>query len=187
MGCVYVPSWFSGLTSILLILFVTAMVTLVIIVFGMKDYIKHNWNEYRCNPLIIPFAGIFDKDVTKNFKSCLGQSVKETSPEVLSSWGDNFNMAADSFKTLQDTIGQQLEIFDVEQGSMYSSIGNVLGRISDVSTTAQLLMLKIKAIFEKVIALYVSLLYAAWSIMNGMKAIVKDPVVKAGYKTLEKF
>jgi hypothetical protein len=184
MACVYIPSWFQGLNSIILIVFLTAFITLIVILFGMKNYIQHNWDNFRCNPLIIPFAGFFGKNSAKNFTECLGKTVKTSSSKILTPWSDRMNMLGGAFAALDFSVGQSTYMFNFEQANMKSALGNVLGRLTDVSTTAQLLMMKIKSIFQKIIALYIALLYAAWSIMNGMKGIVKDPAVKAGFNLL---
>ena len=186
MGAVYVPTWFNGFTSILLIAFLTAIVSIIVIIYGMKNFIKHNWNEYRCNPFIIPFASLFGKDVTTNFKTCLGLSIKKTIPSATTSLKDRFDSLRLNSEYILNLTEISKGIMDEDNASLLAAVGVVLGRLSDVSTTAQLLMLKIKAIFEKVIALYVTLLYAAWSIMNGMKAIVKDPLVKKSFSAIEK-
>lgn len=33
--------------------------------------IKNNWEKYKCNPGIMPFAQLFDKDPIKNAKECV--------------------------------------------------------------------------------------------------------------------
>tara|TARA_Y100000996_G_C22536575_1_gene648475 strand:- start:589 stop:1128 length:540 start_codon:yes stop_codon:yes gene_type:complete len=35
------------------------------------SHIKNNWEQYKCNPGIIPFAGVFDKDPIDNAKECV--------------------------------------------------------------------------------------------------------------------
>ena len=181
----YIPTWFNGFTSILSIAFLTAMITLIVIIYGMKNYIKHNWNEYRCNPFIIPFASLFGQNTTTNFKTCLGLSIKKNIPSATVSLQDRLSSFGRNAEVSNMWIGMSMAIVDADNESTAAALGVVLGRLSDVSTTAQLLMLKIKAIFEKVIALYVTLLYAAWSIMNGMKAIVEDPVVVSAFTAVE--
>ena len=38
---------------------------------------RNNWVQYRCNPLIMPFAGLFGKPVGSNFLNCLWVLVKK--------------------------------------------------------------------------------------------------------------
>ena len=37
---------------------------------GIKN-IKDNWSLYRCSPVVMPFAGIFNHDVGSNFAYCI--------------------------------------------------------------------------------------------------------------------
>jgi len=37
---------------------------------GTKN-IKNKWPLYRCNPMVMPFANIFDEDIMKNFIYCI--------------------------------------------------------------------------------------------------------------------
>ena len=41
-----------------------------ILAVGIKK-IKEEWPLYRCNPVVMPFAGYFDQDVTQNFTYCI--------------------------------------------------------------------------------------------------------------------
>lgn len=43
------------------------------------EKVRDNWNEYRCNPIYIPFAGIVRPDVgvELNFQYCMGQFSNE--------------------------------------------------------------------------------------------------------------
>ena len=33
--------------------------------------IKNNWNDYKCSPLVMPFAGVFGHDPGSNFTGCI--------------------------------------------------------------------------------------------------------------------
>lgn len=40
-------------------------------VINQMDYIKKNWNKYKCNPVFMPFAGTFGHDPVQNFTFCM--------------------------------------------------------------------------------------------------------------------
>ena len=45
----------------------------------MTDFISNvnkNWKEYRCNPLVMPFAGFFGHNAAKNFGECIQNQQK---------------------------------------------------------------------------------------------------------------
>ena len=42
--------------------------------------IKNNWVQYRCNPMILPFASFFGHDTADNFAQCVAQLQSTTMP-----------------------------------------------------------------------------------------------------------
>lgn len=50
------------------------MVMMFILVVINKQYIMDNWQTYRCNPMIIPFADLFGYDSSENMISCMNSS-----------------------------------------------------------------------------------------------------------------
>ena len=57
------------LTIVIILIFV-AMYFYNILAVGIKN-IQDNWPEYRCNPSIMPFAGMFGHDAGSNFTFCI--------------------------------------------------------------------------------------------------------------------
>ena len=57
------------LTLIIFIIFI-GLYLFNIMVVGMKN-IEKNWPLYRCNPMVMPFAGLFNHDVLSNFTYCI--------------------------------------------------------------------------------------------------------------------
>ena len=44
--------------------------------------IQANWSEYRCQPQIMPIAGLFGYDANENFQFCLQQIIQESTKGV---------------------------------------------------------------------------------------------------------
>lgn len=84
------------------------------------DKIRANWNEYRCNPIYIPFAGAIRPDVTtqENFLHC----INNFGQEIIKYPIDAINGL---LKTTHDSIGEMtgpLAIFR----NMFSRIRNFM-------------------------------------------------------------
>mgnify|MGYP001161487187 CR=1 FL=1 len=61
----------GNLSSVVLILFIFSLIHLYLTLsIGIAD-IEKNWDKYKCNPGIIPFAGIFGKDPLVTSKECI--------------------------------------------------------------------------------------------------------------------
>lgn len=61
-------------------IFITITILITIIVFVLvysgREIILDNWNEYKCNPIIVPIAGLYGKDTTDNATKCLFSTFK---------------------------------------------------------------------------------------------------------------
>lgn len=61
----------GSLGSVVLILFIFSLIHLFLTLsIGIAD-IKRDWDKYKCNPGIIPFAGVFGHDPMKTSKECI--------------------------------------------------------------------------------------------------------------------
>ena len=58
-----------SLAVIIVIVFVFLYFMSVLLI-GIKK-IKNNWPEYKCNPMVMPFASAFDHDPVTNFVGCV--------------------------------------------------------------------------------------------------------------------
>ena len=56
--------------TILIIVVVFALIGLNFM-YVMKAQIQKNWVKYRCNPIFIPFAGLFGNHSMQNFTYCI--------------------------------------------------------------------------------------------------------------------
>ena len=185
MGCIYVPNWFSGICKIFAILLLIIIITFLITIYGLKHIVRDNWSQYRCDPFVMPFSGFFGYDPVKNFNNCIRLNVNESSKPLLSPFEDVFSRTSETMNAISGAINDVSMTLDVGRTGMSSGLTDVMGIMGNVATTTEFLMIKIKTIFQKILALYVTLLYAGWSLMKGMEAIVKDPNIKKMSKLLD--
>lgn len=102
---------------------------------GLSD-IKNNWSEYRCQPHIMPFAGIFGENTNDNFQFCLQQIIQKqtagvTAPFAHGMFGftgvlTNLMDSANSFRTMLATlVGGVIKIVSEFQNRMTALMGRV--------------------------------------------------------------
>ena len=72
----------SNLGSVVLILFIFSLIHLFLTMSIGIANIKNNWDDYKCNPGIIPFAGVFGHDPVTTANEC----VKTTQMNFMSSF-----------------------------------------------------------------------------------------------------
>jgi|TARA_B000000565_G_scaffold73031_2_gene51512 hypothetical protein len=185
MGYVYVPNWFNGLIKILSILICVILFTLFITVYGLRHIVRNNWSVYRCDPFVMPFAGFFGYEPVSNFNNCIRLNVKETSKPLFSPYNDVIG----AFQTnLNAQLGSLTDVgiaSNISRTNTTFALSDIMGKMGNVATTTEFLMIKIKSIFQKILALYITLLYAGWSMIKGMEAIAKDKGIKKGMKLVD--
>jgi hypothetical protein len=115
------------------------------------DKVRLHWNEYRCNPLYIPFAGTIRPDigVEENFQHCMnmfGQSI--------------FRFVIDAIMMLFKDLGSGLsEITTALPGvrtmlsgmrtSMLSFTGTILGKITNSTSSVSYILIKIRDVLKR--------------------------------------
>ena len=67
------PEQKGEIVNSILIILIFAVVALVPFYWGKMEEIKKNWVKYRCDPRVMPFAGMLGHDTTKNFIQCAQQ------------------------------------------------------------------------------------------------------------------
>ena len=186
MVCMYVPNWILGTSKIVLYITIVSIITLITVLFGMRETIKNNWEKYRCNPLIIPFAGLFGYNASDTFAECLAVSSKKTSQEVVTPYGDLFSIMESTAGDMSKSLGDMKSAISNVTTGMMNNISAMLTKFGNMGATTQFLLLKVQAIFQKILALYVTLLYFAWSMLKGLEAIVRDPFIEGTAASFEK-
>ena len=98
--------------------------------------IGNNWSDYRCQPHIMPFAGLFGYDVNENFQFCLQQIIQENTKGVTGPFAQgmfgftnvlmNLMNSANSFRTMMATlVGGVVKIVSEFKARMTALMGRV--------------------------------------------------------------
>ena len=144
--------------SILIILLFGVLYLVNILSVGIKR-IKEKWPIYKCNPAIMPFAGIFGKDPINNFVECIQnmQSLNmdyllkpiKYNIELLSDIGGQFN---DNLTGVRTFIGKFREkILEITE-MIYSLLSGII-------TEFQIIIAKIKDLVAKLAGALITILY----------------------------
>lgn len=121
-----------------ILILVIAVGFYVLIEYGSNlSNIQTNWPEYRCQPHIMPFAGVFGHDINENFQFCIQQIIQENVKGVAGPFAQgmggftgvlsNLMKSANSFRTMLATL-----------------VGGVVKIISEFKTRMTALMSRIK-------------------------------------------
>jgi hypothetical protein len=99
--------------------------------------ISNKWSEYRCQPLMIPLAGLFGQDVNENFQFCLQQIIQKNTKSVTGP----FTSSMFGFTTILQNLMDSANSFRV---TMATLVGGVVKIISEFKARMTALMGRVK-------------------------------------------
>ena len=137
--------------------------------------IKNNWVEYRCNPVVMPFAGIFGEDPTGNFTFCIHSMIKDfigflLEPihqvlNVINSLGSGFKTALNDVRTVMAAI----------RNFITQIIQTVFGVFLNILIEIQKLIIRMVDTLGKFLGILTALLYVMDGSMMTMQSAWNGP------------
>ena len=115
--------------------------------------------------MIMPFAGVFGKDTTANFESCMQVMQREFMGELLnpiySTFSEMNNMGGEigRFMTISSGLGNHYK------STFLAGTSNIFGTLNRLHIGVSMMSMKIQDISRKLMAVFVSVLY----VILGMK------------------
>lgn len=139
------------------------------------EKIKLHWNEYRCNPIYIPFAGSIRPDVTtqENFLFCINQF----GDEILKVSLDGVHAL---LKTVIASLGEFIKPLSTFRG-MFSMIRNVIlkftastfSKIASSSSVFVHYLIKIQDVLRRFVGQGYIAGYLTYVLVSFMEAFIK--------------
>lgn len=141
--------------------------------------IKNNWVQYRCNPMIMPFANFFGHDTGKNFAQCVAQLQTHTMPY------HHAPLAAATGGIQQNVSGlsKQFSGFRDLQSKLRPNIAgkftNIFGIFNNVLIEMQKFVIGFRDLIMKLIGVMTVLMHMMQGQQLLGQSIVKGPIVGA--------
>ena len=138
------------------------------------DDIKSNWNEYRCNPMYIPFAGWVRDDVTtqENFVHCTNQFGKEILKAPLQGIQSMFGVLLSSLFEFTGSIGVFRDMFSRLRKFIISFAASTFSKIATSSGVMVHYMIKIQDILRRFVGQGYIASYLTYIIISFMEGFV---------------
>lgn len=135
-------------TAILIIVIFIALYVSSFLAIGLKK-IKENWNEYRCSPMAMPFAGYLGYDAMENFAFCIGSIQKTLMNTFLKPIFSNLNVLGD----VAGSIIGSIKSLTVLMANMNVGFGmasfDIINMIKGIMVKMQYFIVNIKDVFAK--------------------------------------
>ncbi len=153
--------------SIIIILIFSYLQLINILSISIKD-IQQNWEIYRCNPLIIPIAGIFGYDSMKTFKSCVDNYNVDLSEKILQPFRYILNNLNIFGEDIGKNLGGLINFTSASNSGIFSIVNTFLGTSTNILVSFQLIILGFRDTFSKIIGTLITFLY----ILKGIETLV---------------
>lgn len=144
--------------TILIILIVIILITLNVL-YVMKSQIEKNWVKYRCNPLVIPFAGLFGKNAMQNFTFCIQTIQQNYMSFVLGPTHFNLQTLNKSGSNMAQTTNNMVSFISSLRGMFTDVTGGIFGVFMNIIVEFQRLIIGLKDLGGKMMGLMATLLY----------------------------
>ena len=166
-------------------MFVFFIVTLIVVMTvlyckAMHDSqeIKDDWNNRRCDPSVIPFAGMINAPegttatdfTSENFSHCVQNIIKDSSVEALQPLTTVTDMIADLFITLQNAVNAIREALSKLRQRFADIVAQIMGKILNIMTPIQVMFITFSDIMQKTQAVMAAALYTILGIYYALQA-----------------
>ena len=117
----------GDLGNVVIILLIFMFLHLIIALSIGISTIKNNWDEYKCNPAVMPFADIFGHDTRENYEEC----VKSVQIDFMSSFLDPIFGSLEIFASMGNSFLETFEDIKLFGLSVDGSIGEVFNTMTN--------------------------------------------------------
>lgn len=139
--------------------------------------ITQNWEKYRCQPTVAPFAKFYGHDVTETLNFCASEAVKEHAPGVIAPIYEGVNKVI----SVVDGVYEKAEA--VESGiagligGFATFVTNFVNSLGLIGTRIRMSVVRIKDIFMRLYGSFIAFVYAGISAITFGNNLICNPLV----------
>ena len=131
------------------------------------EKVRANWKDYRCQPMIMPFAGLYGYDVAENFEFCLKNIFTGFAEEITAPFSSILGIFGTILKTISGTISSIKESVATMGGGINTIFQDFTDRIMNFFFQLRLSAIRIKNLITRMHAIMFAVIYMGTS---GIKA-----------------
>ena len=137
------------------ILIITCYIFLTMLIFIAIsiEYIKKHWQQYKCNPLVMPFAGIFGRDPVDNLTQCIMEAQSKFMQTFLKPIYDALAGFTDIGVILSQFMDFLKSGIDIQQFGLIQLLEELQTRLTMLVIGINKLLINIVAVFSKLSAM----------------------------------
>lgn len=140
--------------------------------------LKRNWNNIKCSPSVIPFAGIINKPdgmsafefTSRNFNGCVNNILESIANQFIRPFNQSGNIVSQSIRHMVKTINDFRARIAEFTDNFISIDKQIMGKIFNILLPLRYMIAKIKDTLARTQATLVTSLYTILSTFIGIKS-----------------
>jgi hypothetical protein len=115
------------------------------------ENIQLNWNQYRCHPAYMPFAGTIRPDVStsENMYYCFGAAANQFYKPILDSLNGSFSNVSASISEVSGSLPAFRGVFSMLRKTMLSFAASTFSKITNSTSTFTTYVIKIRDVLQR--------------------------------------
>ena len=149
----------SDVGGTILIIVVVFVLILLNFLYIMKAQIQKNWVKYRCNPIVIPFAGLFGKNSMQNFTYCIQEIQKNYMSFIMAPTHFNLQTITAGGQKMADGLNNIVKYISSLRSMFGNITSGIFGVFMNIIIEFQRLLIGVGDLTGKLMGLVTTLLY----------------------------
>lgn len=142
---------------------------------NIKD-LKDNWQEYKCNPAYMPFAGFVGQDVFKTFTDCTMKSFHDYTGFVVDPIMSQFSTVANVVSEIDNSMSSMRVMMAQTRTGFLGIVGMVFGKIQNLMSQFQYIIIRMRTLLARVIGIMMSFIYIFYGGMRTGESVMNGPI-----------
>jgi len=159
------------LLQIIIIISISVLCAFFIFSYYAISYIKENWNDNRCRPEYMMFAGWLGYDADENYRFCLNEQNNVIQKKTLKKTKNFFNWYSYGMKKIRNiTVGAARKLDQIQLGNN-QILGDVKGMIDNIKSIIKTAIENLTILLKKLLALGSIIIFTITSSATTLKGI----------------
>ena len=144
--------------------------------------LKADWINQRCKPNVMPFAGIInppDSDemsafefTSNNFTNCIQTILEDITGVFLAPFYYLVDVMDNTIKSIDNSVQSIRGLFDIMRESLLSVSSDVMGRLLNILTPLQIIMIKLKDTMNKTQGIMTASIFTLFGVYDTLRSAI---------------
>ena len=155
--------YFYDVMSSILIVIIFLFVFIGLYIASLAKKIEENWPLYKCQPAVIPLAGLFGKDALKNFTECIGDIQSGFIDTLLGPVKDAMSDLGNIGKSVVGSVETLRLMFKFLTDALANVFVRIFGLLNNTVISFQQMVMSLKDLMMKLVGVF----YSMVMVLNG--------------------